>query len=87
MSFEESFSLVQALIIYHTPSFLSSDPGQRIGGLTFLTFIVQIVRQVGLFKSGATWAKPVTLDGWEQGGESELSFRWREWVRRETVRR
>ncbi|KAG9011140.1 hypothetical protein FRB94_009066 [Tulasnella sp. JGI-2019a] len=87
MSFAESFSLVQALIIFHTPSFLSDDPGTRITGLTFLTYIVQIARQVGLFRNGADWTKPVSILDWEAGGEAELDRRWKEWIDRETVRR
>lgn len=87
MSFGESFSLVQALIIYHTPAFLSDDVATRISGLTFLTYIVQIARQVGLFRAGAEWSRPVSIDGWETFGEPELERRWKEWIHRETVRR
>ena len=80
MSFAESFSLIQALIIYHVPAFLSNDHSNRITGLLFLGSIVQVARQVGLFKTDAEWLKPVVLEG-------DLELRWKEWVQRETVRR
>lgn len=80
MSFAESFSLVQALLIFHVPSFLSTEHTDRITGLLFLSSIVQIARQVGLFKPEAEWLKPVVLEG-------DLEVRWKEWIQRETVRR
>ncbi|KAG8973558.1 hypothetical protein FRC05_008626 [Tulasnella sp. 425] len=80
MSFAESFSLIQALLIFHVPSFLSTEHSNRITGLLFLSSIVQIARQVGLFKPEAEWLKPVVLEG-------DLEVRWKEWIQRETVRR
>ncbi|KAG8925458.1 hypothetical protein FRC01_010138 [Tulasnella sp. 417] len=80
MSFAESFSLIQALLIYHVPSFLSTEHSNRITGLLFLNNVVQIAKQVGLFKPEAEWLKPVVLEG-------DLEVRWKEWIQRETVRR
>ncbi|KAG8899821.1 hypothetical protein FRB99_006436 [Tulasnella sp. 403] len=80
MSFAESFSLIQALIIYHVPAFLSEEYSNRMTGLLFLGSIVQIARQVGLFKLDAEWLKPVSLEG-------DIELRWKEWIQRETVRR
>lgn len=90
MSFEESFSIVQALIIFHSPSFLSSDHTTRISGLMFLTYIVQIARQVGLFRYDAEWSKLVGIEGLEDCTDpenTELDRRWKAWIKRETVRR
>ena len=80
MSFSESFSLIQALLIYHLPAFLSSEHSNRLTGLMFLNSIVQIARQVGLFKPDSEWLRPVDMEG-------SLEARWKEWIQRETVRR
>lgn len=42
MSFGECFSIIQALIIYHVPAFISEDPANRITGQLFLSSIVRV---------------------------------------------
>ena len=90
MDFTTAFSVVQTLLIFQAPSFLSDDSADRLAGLTFLTYIVQIARQAGLFKPGADWVELVVVEGWDALPLSEdqvLEDRWKEWIRRETIRR
>lgn len=90
MDFQAAFSVVQALVIFNAPSFISDNPEDRLSGLTFLTYIVQMARQMGLFKHGAEWNQAVEVEGWDTFStcpEQELENRWQEWIRRETVRR
>ncbi|KAG8925838.1 hypothetical protein FRC02_009372 [Tulasnella sp. 418] len=80
LSFQECFSVVQALLIYHAPSFLAEDRPNRITGQLFLSTIVKIARQTGLYQSDAEWLRPRSEVG-------DLETQWKTWIRMESIRR
>ncbi|KAG8917172.1 hypothetical protein FRC02_003299, partial [Tulasnella sp. 418] len=79
LSFQECFSVVQALLIYHAPSFLAEDRPNRITSQLFLSTIVKIARQTGLYQSDAEWLRPRSEVG-------DLETQWKTWIRMESIR-
>ncbi|WVW81575.1 hypothetical protein I302_103570 [Kwoniella bestiolae CBS 10118] len=84
---EYNVALLQALILYHTPNFLSENESERITANMFMGTIVNITRQIGFFTPEAdhfnikinTPAEPYT--------PNELDRCWKEWIQLETRRR
>lgn len=78
----DQVSIIQSLLIYNTPAFLSDDPSERIIGHLFLGTVVKVVRKSGLFLPSADFASRLSVPA-----DSTLDVRWRKWIRHETSRR
>ncbi|KAG8729562.1 hypothetical protein FRC12_020886 [Ceratobasidium sp. 428] len=78
----DQVSIIQSLLLYNTPAFLSDDPSERIVGHLFLGTVVKVVRKSGLFLPSADYASRLSVPA-----DSSLDSRWRKWIRHETSRR
>ncbi|KAG8745315.1 hypothetical protein FRC10_008332 [Ceratobasidium sp. 414] len=78
----DQVSIIQSLLLYNTPAFLSEDPSERIIGHLFLGTVVKVVRKSGLFLPSADYASRLSVPA-----DSTLNSRWHKWVRHETSRR
>ncbi|CAE6430961.1 unnamed protein product [Rhizoctonia solani] len=78
----DQVSIVQSLMLYNTPAFLSEDPSERMIGHLFLGTVVKIIRKTGLFHPTADFASRLTVPA-----DATLDQRWRKWIRHETCRR
>ncbi|CAE6481752.1 unnamed protein product [Rhizoctonia solani] len=78
----DQVSIVQSLLLYNTPAFLSDDPSERVIGHLFLGTVVKVIRKSGLFHPTADFASRLTVPA-----DATLDQRWRKWIRHETCRR
>ncbi|KAJ1309913.1 hypothetical protein OPQ81_006672 [Rhizoctonia solani] len=78
----DQVSIVQSLLLYNTPAFLSEDPSERVIGHLFLGTVVKVIRKSGLFHPTADFASRLTVPA-----DATLDQRWRKWIRHETCRR
>ncbi|KAG9123203.1 hypothetical protein FRC07_000113 [Ceratobasidium sp. 392] len=78
----DQISIIQSLLLYNTPAFLSDDPSERIVGHLFLGTVVKVVRKSGLFLPSADYASRLSVPA-----DASLDSRWRKWIRHETSRR
>ncbi|KAG8712080.1 hypothetical protein FRC08_015059 [Ceratobasidium sp. 394] len=78
----DQVSIIQSLLLYNTPAFLSEDPSERIIGHLFLGTVVKVVRKSGLFLPSADYASRLSVPA-----DASLDSRWRKWVHHETSRR
>ncbi|KAF8319372.1 hypothetical protein DL93DRAFT_182816 [Clavulina sp. PMI_390] len=77
----ETFSGIQALLIYNAQSFLSENASDRLVGDIFLSTISKLARRSGVFDPDADWAKPNINISPDIGND------WVRWVRSESCRR
>ncbi|CUA75033.1 Transcriptional regulator ADR1 [Candida albicans SC5314] [Rhizoctonia solani] len=78
----DQVSIVQSLLLYNTPAFLSDDPSERLIGHLFLGTVVKVIRKSGMFHPTADFASRLTVPA-----DATLDQRWRKWIRHETCRR
>ncbi|QRV86525.1 Fungal specific transcription factor domain [Ceratobasidium sp. AG-Ba] len=78
----DQISIIQSLLLYNTPAFLSEEPSERIVGHLFLGTVVKVVRKSGLFLPSADYAMRLSVPA-----DSTLDARWRKWIQHETSRR
>ncbi|CEL51939.1 hypothetical protein RSOLAG1IB_00476 [Rhizoctonia solani AG-1 IB] len=78
----DQVSIVQSLLLYNTPAFLSDDPSERLIGHLFLGTVVKVIRKSGLYHPTADFASRLTVPA-----DATLDQRWRKWIRHETCRR
>ncbi|CAE6425603.1 unnamed protein product [Rhizoctonia solani] len=78
----DQVSIVQSLLLYNTPAFLSDDPSERVIGHLFLGTVVKVIRKSGMFHPTADFASRLTVPA-----DATLDQRWRKWIRHETCRR
>ncbi|WWC97388.1 hypothetical protein V866_004267 [Kwoniella sp. B9012] len=84
---EYNVALLQALILYHTPNFLSESESERLTANMFMGTIVNITRQIGFFTPEADhFAMKIKLPT-EPYTPNELDRCWKEWIQLETRRR
>ncbi|KAL7412347.1 hypothetical protein BDY24DRAFT_392626 [Mrakia frigida] len=86
---EYNVGLLQALILYNAPAFLSDSQGQRMSAQLGLGTIVNIARQVGIFDPTNGHVAPDS-DSSKSGftcEERTLPAIWKRWARWEGIRR
>lgn len=98
----DQVSIVQSLLLYNTPAFLSDDPSERVIGHLFLGTVVKARTKfysTTPYKTSLTcYLQVVRKSGLflptadfarrlEVPADSTLDSRWRKWVRHETCRR
>ncbi|WVQ76431.1 hypothetical protein IAR50_006098 [Cryptococcus sp. DSM 104548] len=84
---EYNVALLQALILYHAPNFLSEDEKERITANMFLGTIVNITRQIGFFTpENDHFITRISLPS-EPFTPNEVDRAWRDWISLETRRR
>ncbi|WWC85585.1 uncharacterized protein L201_000449 [Kwoniella dendrophila CBS 6074] len=84
---EYNVALLQALILYHTPNFLSESESERITANMFMGTIVNITRQIGFYTPEAdhyTTQIPIPTEPYVP---NELDRCWKDWIQLETRRR
>ncbi|ADV24752.1 C2H2 zinc finger protein Zas1A [Cryptococcus gattii E566] len=84
---EYNVALLQALILYHAPNFLSEDERERASANMFLGTIVNVTRQIGFFGPENDHCAQTIRIPEEPYTPNELDRCWREWIRLETRRR
>ncbi|WVF66257.1 hypothetical protein IAT40_000997 [Kwoniella sp. CBS 6097] len=84
---EYNVALLQSLILYHAPNFLSSNESERVMANMFLGTIVHITRQVGFFTPEAEHVSLKIRTPIQPFTPNELDRCWREWIQMETRRR
>lgn len=84
---EYNVALLQALILYHAPYFLSEHEHERRQANMFLATIVNITRQIGFFSADEDHAKPTTALPTIPFTPLELTTAWKRWVHLESRRR
>ncbi|OCF33207.1 hypothetical protein I316_05252 [Kwoniella heveanensis BCC8398] len=84
---EYNVALLQSLILYHAPNFLSSNESERVMANMFLGTIVHITRQVGFYTPEADHISLKIRTPVQPFTPNELDRAWREWIQMETRRR
>jgi hypothetical protein len=97
---EYNVALLQALLLYHAPYFLSKNESERRHGNMFLGTIItvsstrrhqtdmyQITRQIGFFQPGLEHANVAFSLPTAPYTQEELNKSWRRWVQLESRRR
>lgn len=84
---EYNVSLLQSLILYYAPAFLSEDESERQIGNMLMGTIVTIARQIGLFSQDLEHFEPSIPLPNEPYTSNELNLYWRRWIQLETRRR
>lgn len=84
---EYNVALLQALILYHAPYFLSEHEHERRQANMFLATIVNITRQIGFFSTDEDHVKPTTILPTIPFSPAELTSAWKRWVHLESRRR
>ncbi|OWZ30124.1 C2H2 zinc finger protein Zas1A [Cryptococcus neoformans var. grubii Br795] len=84
---EFNVTLLQALILYHTPNFLSEDERERAPSNMFTGTIVNVSRRIGFFTPENDHFTPIIRLPDEPYTPNELERCWREWIQLESVRR
>jgi hypothetical protein len=84
---EYNVALLQALILYNAPYFLSEDESERHMANMFLGTIVNISRQVGFFNQELEHFDTEYQLPQEPHTPNDLDLYWRRWIQLETRRR
>ncbi|WVQ81012.1 hypothetical protein IAT38_003119 [Cryptococcus sp. DSM 104549] len=84
---EYNVALLQALILYHAPNFLSEEESERVLANMFLGTIVNITRQIGFFTPDADHFQQKIQTPVEPFTPNDLDRCWRQWIQLETRRR
>ncbi|ORX34579.1 hypothetical protein BD324DRAFT_594403 [Kockovaella imperatae] len=84
---EYNVALLQALVLYNAPYFLSEDESERVIANMFLGTIVNIARQVGFFTPELEHFEVEVQRPPELWTGAELDLYWRRWIQLETRRR
>ncbi|ODN97010.1 hypothetical protein I350_07988 [Cryptococcus amylolentus CBS 6273] len=84
---EYNVALLQALILYHAPNFLSENDRERVPANMFLGTIVNITRQIGFFTTENDHFTPSISLPSEPFTPHELDRAWHDWIQLETRRR
>ncbi|KAL1409624.1 hypothetical protein Q8F55_003619 [Vanrija albida] len=85
---EYNVALLQALILYHAPYFLSPNDSERRHANMFLGTIVNITRQIGFFQSDLEHAElTIQVPSIVPYTPSELERSWKRWIQLECRRR
>ncbi|WWC57889.1 uncharacterized protein I303_100424 [Kwoniella dejecticola CBS 10117] len=84
---EYNVALLQALILYHTPNFLSETESERITANMFMGTIANITRQVGFFTPEADHYTTIISLPAEPFTPNDLDRCWKKWIQLETRRR
>jgi len=84
---EYNVALLQALILYHAPYFLSEDENERASANMFLGTIVNITRQIGFFTVDLEHFETEIQVPPEPHTPNDLDLYWRRWIQLETRRR
>ncbi|CAK9786262.1 hypothetical protein CC85DRAFT_308173 [Cutaneotrichosporon oleaginosum] len=80
-------ALLQALILYHAPYFLSNNEKERRHANLFLGTIVNITRQIGFFQTGMEHTDPNSHLPPPDSAPADLDRVWRRWIQLESRRR
>ncbi|WVQ91314.1 hypothetical protein IAS59_005112 [Cryptococcus gattii] len=84
---EFNVALLQALILYHTPNFLSENERERASSNMFTGTIVNVSRQIGFFTPENDHFNSFIRRPDEPYTPNELNRCWKDWVHLESVRR
>ncbi|WVO17669.1 hypothetical protein L204_105366 [Cryptococcus depauperatus] len=84
---EYNVALLQTLILYHAPNFLSEDETERMTANISLGTIINITRQIGFFSQEADHIQQDIRIPVEPFTPNELNRCWREWIQMESRRR
>jgi len=84
---EYNVALLQALILYNAPFFLSEDESERHMANLFLGTIVNIARQIGFFNQELDHFDTEYQLPQEPHTPNDLNLYWRRWIQLETRRR
>ncbi|WVO23677.1 uncharacterized protein IAS62_005032 [Cryptococcus decagattii] len=84
---EFNVALLQALILYHTPNFLSENERERASSNMFTGTIVNVSRQIGFFTPENDHFNSFIRLPDEPYTPNELNRCWKDWVHLESVRR
>ncbi|KDQ17881.1 hypothetical protein BOTBODRAFT_542806 [Botryobasidium botryosum FD-172 SS1] len=82
----DALAVVQSMLLYHTPSLLSIDHGERVVSELFLGTVIKIGRHSGLFSPKADHAAPYGPPPPYVEGK-ELEKHWKKWISLESFRR
>ncbi|BEJ11934.1 hypothetical protein CspHIS471_0203940 [Cutaneotrichosporon sp. HIS471] len=84
---EYNVALLQALILYHAPYFLSNNEQERRHANMFLGTIVNVTRQIGFFQAGMEHTDPNAHLPPADSAPADLDRVWRRWIQLESRRR
>lgn len=85
---EYNVALLQALVLYHAPYFLSPNDSERRHANMFLGTIVNITRQIGFFQSDLEHAElTIQVPSIVPYTPTELERSWKRWIQLECRRR
>ncbi|WWD22281.1 hypothetical protein CI109_106772 [Kwoniella shandongensis] len=84
---EYNVALLQALILYHAPNFLSGSDSERLTANMYMGTIVNITRQIGFYTPEAEHFETKIATPVQPYTPSDLDRCWRQWISLETRRR
>ncbi|WRT63453.1 uncharacterized protein IL334_000358 [Kwoniella shivajii] len=84
---EYNVALLQALILYHAPNFLSESEHERVTANMFMGTIINITRQIGFFTPEADHFVLKINTPVEPFTPNDLDRCWKQWIQLETRRR
>ncbi|KAK8845332.1 hypothetical protein IAR55_006045 [Kwoniella newhampshirensis] len=84
---EYNVALLQALILYHAPNFLSSSDSERLTANMYMGTIANITRQIGFFTPEADHFELTIPTPIVPFTPNDLDRCWRQWIQSETRRR